>query len=164
MVGWAALLHDLGKGITPAHVLPAHIGHEHAGVPLVEAVCTRFKVPAEHAALARLACRFHLDVHRGAELRPETLLALFEAIDGFRKPERLPRLLAVCAADKRGRLGSAQADYPQARYLGEAFAAARAVTAQPFVAQGLGGEAIGQAMQRARLDAIAQLREVHRKS
>ena len=164
VVGWAALLHDLGKGITPAHVLPAHIGHEHAGIPLVEAVCERFKVPADHAAVARIACRYHLDVHRGAELNANTLLALFEGVDAFRRPERLRALLTVCEADKRGRLGHAERDYPQAHYVGECFEAARAVSAKAFVEQGLGGEAIGAAIQRARVDAIARLREVHRKS
>ena len=163
-VGWAALLHDLGKGITPPAVLPAHIGHEHAGVPLVEAVCARLKVPVEHATLARIACRYHLDVHRGAELNPATLLALFEGIDAFRKPDRLRVLLAVCEADKRGRLGHADRDYPQARYLRECFEAACAVRAQDFVAQGLSGVAIGAAMHSARRHAIAHLREVHRKS
>jgi tRNA nucleotidyltransferase (CCA-adding enzyme) len=164
VVGWAALLHDLGKGITPAHVLPAHIGHEHAGMPLVEQVCARFKVPVEHAAAARHACRYHLDVHRGAELNPHTVLGLFEGIDAFRRPDRLRVLLLACEADKRGRLGREEDDYPQARYLRECFEAACGVTAQAFVEQGLKGEAIGVAMQRARGEAIAHLREVHRKS
>ncbi len=164
VVGWAALLHDLGKGITPAAVLPAHIGHEHAGLPLVDAVCARLKVPTEHVAAARHVCRHHLDVHRGAELNPRTVLALFEGIDAFRRPERLRVLLLACEADKRGRLGRHEDDYPQARYLRECFEAACAVTAQGFIAQGLKGEAIGAAIQRARGEAIAHLREVHRKS
>jgi tRNA nucleotidyltransferase (CCA-adding enzyme) len=164
VVGFAALLHDLGKGLTPADQLPKHIGHEHAGLPLVDAVCARLKVPAEHAAAARHACRHHLDVHRAAELKPRTVLSLFEAIDAFRRPERLRVLLLACEADQRGRRGREEADYPQARYLRACFDVARAVTAGPFVAQGLAGEAIGAAIQQARIEAIAHLREVHAKS
>lgn len=164
VVGFAALLHDLGKGLTPTDQWPRHIGHEHAGLPLVEAVCTRLKVPAEHAACARHACRHHLDVHRAAELKPRTVLALLEGIDAFRRPERLRVLLLACEADQRGRLGREDADYPQGRFLHACHEAARAVTAQPFVARGLSGEAIGAAIQQARVEAIAHLREVHFKS
>ena len=39
-VGFAVLLHDLGKGITAQQELPSHKGHEAAGVPLVDAVYT----------------------------------------------------------------------------------------------------------------------------
>ena len=35
-VRFAVLMHDLGKGVTPAEVLPSHHGHEDAGVALVE--------------------------------------------------------------------------------------------------------------------------------
>jgi tRNA nucleotidyltransferase (CCA-adding enzyme) len=105
VVGFAALLHDLGKGLTPADQLPKHIGHEHAGLPLVDAVCARLKVPTDHAASARHACRHHLEVHRAAELKPRTVLSLFEALDAFRRPERLRVLLLACEADQRGRLG-----------------------------------------------------------
>ena len=164
VVGLAALLHDLGKGLTPADQWPKHIGHEHAGLPLVDAVCARLKVPTEHAACARHACRHHLEAHRAAELKPRTVLSLFEAIDAFRRPERLRVLLLACEADQRGRLGREEADYPQARYLRACFEAARAVTAAPYVAQGLQGEAIGAAIQQARIEAIAHLREVHFKS
>ncbi|MFN7550533.1 MAG: multifunctional CCA addition/repair protein [Pseudomonadota bacterium] len=163
-VGLAALLHDLGKGITPAEQWPRHIGHEHAGLPLVEAVCTRLKLPAEHAASARHACRHHLQVHRAAELKPGTVLSLFEAIDAFRRPDRLRVLLLACEADQRGRLGREESDYPQARYLRACFETARAVTATPFVARGLAGKAVGAAIQQARTAAIAHLREVHFKS
>jgi tRNA nucleotidyltransferase (CCA-adding enzyme) len=161
VVGLAALLHDLGKGLTPAEVLPRHIGHEHAGLPLVAAVCERLKVPGEHAAAARHACRYHLDVHRALQLEPKTVLALIEGIDGFRRPERLRTLLLACEADHRGRLGLDEREYPQAPYLAAAHAAAAAVDARQLVAEGLQGPAIGEAMRRARIAAIAQVRAQH---
>ena len=158
LVGWCALVHDLGKALTPEDELPRHVMHEHRGVAPVRAVSARLKVPAEHAALAELVCRFHLDAHRALELRPSTVLDLFDQLDAFRRPERLAKFLLACEADKRGRLGLGDAAYPQAGYLRSAYAAARAIDAAPFVAQGLTGAAIGAAMRAARTAAIAEVK------
>ena len=157
LVGWCALVHDLGKGITPRERLPRHDGHETAGLPLVQAVSERLKVPAEFAAMGAHACRYHLDVHRALELRAGTIVSLFDALDAWRKPARVEVLLAACEADKRGRLGLTEAPYPQAAYLRDCHAAARAVTAAPFVAQGLVGDAIGAAMHQARIAAVSSV-------
>ena len=157
LVGWCALTHDLGKALTPKDELPRHIRHEHNGVAPVRALCARLKVPAEHAALAEAVCRFHLDAHRALELRPTTVLDLLERLDSFRRPERLTRFLIVCEADKRGRLGLSEASYPQADFLRAAHAAASAIKAADFVAQGLTGTAIGAAMRESRVRAIAAL-------
>jgi tRNA nucleotidyltransferase (CCA-adding enzyme) len=159
LVGWCALTHDLGKALTPKDELPRHLRHEHNGVAPVRALSARLKVPAEHAALAELVCRFHLDAHRALELRPTTVLELLERLDSFRRPERLQRFVIACEADKRGRLGFADAAYPQAEFLRAAHASARAIGAAQFVEQGLSGTAIGDAMRDARVRAIAALRE-----
>ncbi len=164
LIGWCALTHDLGKALTPSDLLPRHIGHEHAGVAPLRALSARLRVPAEHLALAEHVCRFHLDIHRAFELRAETLLGILERIDAFRRPERVDRLLIACEADQRGRLGSAESAYPQAPYVRAAHAAAAAVNANAFVADGLKGEAIGEAVRKARVDAIAHLRAQHRDS
>src|SRR6185312_15481531 len=96
LVGFCALTHDLGKALTPADKLPRHIGHEHAGVAPLRALATRLRVPVEHAALAEHVCRFHLDIHRAFELKPETLLSVLERIDAFRRPDRLAPFLLAC--------------------------------------------------------------------
>ncbi|MFT4198911.1 MAG: multifunctional CCA addition/repair protein [Pseudoxanthomonas sp.] len=157
LVGFAALTHDLGKALTPADVLPRHIGHEHAGVKPVRALCERLKVPQEYRELALLACREHLNVHRLFELRAATVLELFERADAFRKPARIAQLALMCEADKRGRGGAAESDYPQGRELQRLFAAAQAVNARDLAA-GLQGPAVGQALRKARTAAIAAAR------
>ncbi len=158
VVGFCALVHDLGKALTPADELPRHVGHEHRGVAPLRALATRLKVPTEHAALAELVCREHLNAHRAFELKPATVLKLLAALDALRRPARLDAFLRACEADKRGRLGHEHDDYPQAAYLREARAAAAAIHAAPFVEQGLAGPAIGQAMQTAQINAIAALK------
>ncbi|MEW9571992.1 multifunctional CCA addition/repair protein [Rhodanobacter sp. Si-c] len=158
LVGFCALTHDLGKALTPADELPRHLMHEQRGVTPLRALAARLKVPAEHAALAELVCREHLNAHRALELKPATVLKLLGALDALRRPERLETFLAACTADKRGRLGHGHDDYPQADYLRRARTAAAAVAAAPFVAQGLQGPAIGEAMERARTRAIAEMK------
>ena len=159
LVGFCALGHDLGKALTPADELPRHVMHEQRGVAPLRVLAARLKVPAEHAALAELVCREHLNAHRALELKPATVLKLLVALDALRRPERLETFLAACLADKRGRLGHGHDDYPEADYLRRARAAAAAVTAAPFLAQGLQGPAVGAAMERARVHAITEMKQ-----
>ena len=95
------------------------------------------------------------------ELKPTTLLRLLGALDALRRPARLDSFLAACMADKRGRLGHEDDDYPQADYLRAVCAAAASVDATGFVAAGLTGPAIGQAMEAARIAAIASFKAGH---
>lgn len=157
LAGFCALTHDLGKALTPKDELPRHIAHEHRGLAPLQKLCERLKVPAEHAQLAALTCRHHLDAHRALELKPSTVLALLEAFDAFRRPQRLEPFLVACEADKRGRLHHEHDAYPQADFLRAARDTAAAVTAQPFVEQGLHGPAIGEAVREARIAAIKAL-------
>ena len=157
-VVFAALLHDVGKGLTPRERWPSHPGHENTGLPLIDAVCDRLRVPAEHRELARLAARFHTHVHRAAELRSATLLELFETADAFRRPERFALLLEACECDARGRLGLENRDYPQRARVERALAAATAAQLPEAERSRLSGPQIGAALRRARLAAIEALR------
>ncbi|WP_197412222.1 multifunctional CCA addition/repair protein [Rheinheimera sp. EpRS3] len=153
-IRFAALVHDLGKGVTKPELWPAHHGHEHTGLPLIKQLCERLRVPNDCRDLALLVCEYHQLVHRARELKSSTVLKLFEAIDLWRKPERLDAILLCCTADLRGRTGFEQADYPQASYLQALATAARSTNARDLVAQGLTGEAIKQGLQKARLNSI----------
>jgi tRNA nucleotidyltransferase (CCA-adding enzyme) len=158
MIGFAGLVHDLGKACTPAEKLPAHPQHESAGVAPVRAVCERLKVPAEYRELAIAVCREHLNVHRLDELKDATVLKLIERCDGIRRPERIARIGLVCEADKRGRLGLADAAYPPRAELDRLHRAALAVQARELDLTGLEGPAIAEQVRRARVAAIAAAR------
>ncbi len=157
-VRFAALVHDLGKARTPSLKWPSHHGHEELGVPLIEALCARLKVPNECRELAILTSRYHGNVHRAAELRPQTVLELFEKTDAFRRPERFNDLLLACEADARGRAGLEDRPYPQADYLRRARDAAAAVALSAGDREGLDGAAIGKAIRARRTAAIAALK------
>ncbi|WP_310449981.1 multifunctional CCA addition/repair protein [Sulfuritalea sp.] len=126
---FAALTHDLGKGLTPAEILPRHYGHEAKSVVLLEAICERLRVPVECREVARLAARFHGDMHRVAELRPETRLTVLERCDALRRPERFELILLACEADYRGRLGWEERDYAPAAAWRAGLGAVRGVDA-----------------------------------
>jgi len=158
LIGFCAMTHDLGKALTPAQEWPRHIMHEERGVAPLRAMAERLRVPAEHAELAVLCCRLHLLAHRAFELRPETLLGVIEKLDALRKPQRLEQFITVCEADKRGRLGLSESDYPQGDLLRSAYQLAIGIKASPFVEQGLQGPAIADAMRKARITAIAELK------
>ncbi len=158
LIGFAALLHDLGKALTDPLQWPKHIAHENLGIQAVEAVCERWKVPTDYRQLAVHACREHLNIHRLQELRPETVHDLIARIDAFRRPERIRQLALVCEADKRGRLGLQETDYPNGRLLQRYFDAVMAVKADSLDAS-LKGPAIGEALRKARIAAIAEIKQ-----
>lgn len=158
VIGFAALTHDLGKALTPAEELPKHVMHEQRGLAPLRALCERLKVPAAHRELALMACREHLNVHRLAELRDDTVHDLLTRCDAFRKPERIAQLALVCEADKRGRGGAADDDYPQGRELVRLHAGALAVRGADVAQEGLEGPALGEALRKARIAAIRQAR------
>ncbi len=155
----ACLMHDLGKGSTPADVLPRHIGHEGRSVKLLQKVCERLRVPTDCKELAEVVAREHGNIHRSAELGPEALMRLLERCDAIRQPERFERVLQACECDARGRLGFEAVAYPQAERLLKAQHAALSVETAPIAqaaaAQGLKGAQIGEQIFKARVKAVA---------
>ncbi len=158
LVGFAALTHDLGKALTPADQLPRHVMHEQRGLKPLAALCERLKIPADHRQLAEAVCREHLNVHRIDELRDATVLELIQRCDGFRRPERIAQMALACECDKRGRLGFEDSDYPQRATLQRLHAAALAINARDLAAAGLSGPAVGEAVKKARIEAIGAAR------
>ncbi len=131
---FAALTHDLGKGRTPADILPRHHGHEAKSLSMVEAVCERYRVPTDCRDVGRLVARYHGDMHRVADLRAETTLTVLERCDALRRPERFELILLACEADYRGRLGWGERDYVQAGAWRAALIAVRSVDAGAIAA------------------------------
>ena len=158
-VRFACLCHDLGKGTTPADVLPRHIGHEQRSARLLVGVCERWRVPRESRELADVVAREHGNIHRSGSLGAEALQRLLERCDAFRRPARFAEALLACECDARGRLGFSEAAYPQReRLLGALDLAQQVATrdiAEAAQADGLSGPAIATKIQQARTRAIA---------
>ena len=158
-VRFACLGHDLGKGTTPAELLPRHIAHEQRSVELVRRVCERWKVPVDCRELAEVVAREHGNVHRSGELNASALMRLIERCDALRRPARFAEMLLACECDARGRLGLEARPYPQRERLQRALERALGVDtsaiAADALARGWSGPAIGAAIHAARTHAIA---------
>jgi len=160
-VRFACLTHDLGKGTTPAEILPRHTGHEERSARLLRQVCDRLRIPTECRELADVVAREHGNIHRCAEFGAAALVRLLERCDAFRKPQRFDQVLLACECDARGRLGLEETPYPQRARLLAALAAAQAVATHEIAAQAqqaqIEGPKIGEMIHKARVQAVAQL-------
>jgi tRNA nucleotidyltransferase (CCA-adding enzyme) len=157
-VRFAALTHDLGKGLTPPEFWPRHRGHEKAGLSALDSLCDRLKVPNAYRKLAEKVMRYHGHCHKALQLRPGTVVDLLQRLDAFRQSDALEPFLLACEADAKGRTGFENRPYPQADWLRAAREAAMSVPVEPLLAKGFRGESLGRELRRARIGAVKELR------
>jgi len=157
-VRFACLVHDLGKGTTPADVLPRHHGHEQRSAKLLRDVCDRWRVPVDIRELADVVAREHGNIHRSGDLNAAAVVRLLERCDAFRKPARFDEVLQACECDARGRLGLEDRPYAPRQRLLAALSAAQSVATEPIARAaldaGASGPKIGEAIARARVAAV----------
>jgi tRNA nucleotidyltransferase (CCA-adding enzyme) len=153
-VRFAALMHDLGKGTTPADAWPRHIGHEERSVGLVKGLCQRLRVPNDCRDLAVIVARFHGKMHRVFEMRADTLLRLLHDTDALRQSQRFEHFLLACECDSRGRTGYEEKPYPQADYMRNALRTVQSVDAGAIAQRCHSPEQIRDAVYQARLQAL----------
>jgi len=155
----AALLHDLGKAVTPAQHWPSHHGHEQKGLPVLARLCDRLRIPKTFRALAEDVMAYHTHCHRARELRPETLVDFLHHIGAFREPNHLQAFLLACEADARGRTGFENRDYGQADYIRGAMRALQQLDNRDILESDLKGQAIGAAIRQQRIDCIKRYKQ-----
>ena len=153
-VRFAALVHDLGKAVSPKANLPHHYGHELKGVALVEKMCARLRVPNNFKNLALHVTQYHTHCHKVQELRAATLVDLLQTLGAFKPDNHLHDFVLACEADACGRLGFEQADYPQAEIFLRAAQVAAEADTTAALNQGLQGAKIGEAIRRLRINAV----------
>jgi tRNA nucleotidyltransferase (CCA-adding enzyme) len=156
-VRFAALVHDLGKGVSPKEHWPSHHGHESQGLPILETMCTRLRVPNSFKALAMQVMQYHTHCHRAFELRASTLTDMLTALGAYKPSNKLAEFLLACEADAKGRTGFEQTPYPQAKLLSDAARAAASVDTSAILNSELKGAQIGEAIRRLRIKAVSEL-------
>jgi tRNA nucleotidyltransferase (CCA-adding enzyme) len=156
-VRFAALVHDLGKALSPKDNLPHHYGHETKGLSVLEALCNRLRVPNAFKSLALHVMQYHTHCHKVRELKPSTLVDLLSTLGAFKQPNQLPEFALACEADAKGRTGLENNPYPQAAYLLKAAQIAMSVDTAVATGGRLQGVQIGAAIRRLRIQAIADI-------
>jgi tRNA nucleotidyltransferase (CCA-adding enzyme) len=157
---FAVLCHDFGKF---ACMLKRGnlLGHEEAGVELINGFCDRLKVPSDWRDLTVKVCRYHTHCHKAFDLKPNKVMKLFENLDCIRKPDILESFVKCCEADARGRAGLENRDYPHTEYLLDCQARVLAVNtkqiAEDMLARGKEGKAIGEEIRKERIKAIGRV-------
>ncbi|WP_426766376.1 multifunctional CCA addition/repair protein [Erwinia aphidicola] len=155
-IRFATLFHDVGKGLTPPEKWPSHHGHGPAGVPLVAALCERLRVPNIVRDLALLVTEFHDLVHTVQNQSAATLIALFDRVDAWRKPQRVEQIAITSEADARGRTGFESNPYPQGDYLRTAWRVAQSVSTKEVVEAGFKGSEVREELTRRRVAALEE--------
>lgn len=101
LVRFGILLHDIGKIVTPAEILPSHHNHEQNGLEIIRTICRRLKIPNHYRDFALTACHYHMKFCKIPEMRIGTLVDFCE--DLIRSGEKdFENYIAVCRADMHG--------------------------------------------------------------
>lgn len=153
-VRYAALVHDLGKGLTPPEKWPSHQGHEKLGLDAINQLSDRLKAPNECRELGLMVSEFHTHVHHAFELKASTILSMLNRCDVWRRPQRFADFLLSCKADARGRTTFENSLYANADYIWQAYQVASTVDIQAIVAKGYQGKAIKEQLDQQRISAI----------
>ena len=153
-IRFAALMHDLGKGTTPANILPRHIGHEIRSIDLLKGVAKRLKVPNDCKELAQIVAKFHGKLHAVSQMKPRTLLEFLIDLDAIRQPERFNDFLKACECDSRGRAGLESCALPELDLMLKLLKAATSIDAGAIAKTQSDPDKIKQAVFEARLLAV----------
>ena len=164
---FAALTHDLGKGLTPTDILPAHHAHEARSEKLVAALCARWRVPRDATELAMHVAAEHGNLGKLKDMRPATVHDVLMRCDALRRPERFVQMLDACEADKSSRRAvglpeSAGEPFTARADAMNALAAMQSVDAGAIAVQLTAAckpERIGDEVRLARIEAIRRSRE-----
>jgi len=149
---FAALVHDLGKALSPMQTWPSHYGHEERGVAVIESLCSRLRISNDYRTLATLVARFHLNIHRLFELRANTIVKILEQADAFRRPHLFHTLLTVCQADAEG--CGRSVNYRQSSLWSYVLAQCAKINAKILIEQGYEGKAIKEALHQHRVACV----------
>ena len=154
-VRFAALVHDLGKALSPPEQWPHHYNHEQKGVPVLERLCARLRIPNTYKLLAKQVMNHHSRCHRAFDLRASTLVDTLAHLGAFKTDNRLNDILLACEADYKGRTGLENTAYPQADFIKGAAKAATGVDTSSVLQNELRGPQIGEAIRHLRIKAVA---------
>jgi len=100
-IRFSALVHDLGKGITPKEMLPHHYGHDKNGVKLVQNLGNRLKLPQSFIKCGKVSAKEHMLGGLFEKLKPSKKVDFIERVS--KSMLGLEGLQIVVDSDRMGR-------------------------------------------------------------
>ncbi|QJC29978.1 multifunctional CCA addition/repair protein [Enterobacteriaceae endosymbiont of Plateumaris sericea] len=150
-VRFAALCHDLGKGITPKKLWPRHYGHGIAGIPLIQGLCKRLKIPNNIRDLAIISAKVHDIIHDIYNQKAENILNIYNIIDAWRKPYRVKQIALISESDARGRATLDSVCYKQGKYFIDIYKHIFKINNKDIIKNGIKGLDIANIINKRRL-------------
>ncbi|EMQ4857328.1 multifunctional CCA addition/repair protein [Morganella morganii] len=132
------------------------------GTSAIQQLSERLRVPNPARDLALLATCHYRTVHDIGQLTADDIIALFDSLDAWRKPERITQLAVLCEADYLSRIVPEATDYPQGHILAEAFILAQNVAVKPVIEAGFKGADIKAELTRRRAEAVREWQQKSR--
>ncbi|UFH68083.1 multifunctional CCA addition/repair protein [Morganella morganii] len=132
------------------------------GRSAIQQLSERLRVPNPARDLALLATCHYRTVHDIGQLTADDIIALFDSLDAWRKPERITQLAVLCEADYLSRIAPEATDYPQGHILAEAFILAQNVAVKPVIEAGFKGADIKAELTRRRAEAVGEWQQKSR--
>lgn len=130
-------------------------------VTAIKNINKRFKVPCDCADLALLLGQYLLICQHSLDCSATQLLNVMRRVDIFRRPQRFALLLTIVKllAVVNKKAFNIKGDYLSIRFLEQVATSLQHIKVQTYLAQGLSGRQLGEALDKARLQAIEQLIE-----
>ncbi|MBR6504544.1 MAG: HD domain-containing protein [Clostridia bacterium] len=100
-IRFSALVHDLGKGITPKEILPHHYGHDKNGVKLVQNLGNRLKLPQKFIKCGKVSAKEHMLGGLFQKLKPSKKVDFLDRVS--KSMLGLEGLQIVVNSDRMGR-------------------------------------------------------------
>lgn len=79
-IRFAALVHDLGKGVTPKEMYPHHYGHDEKGVALVQSLGQRIGAPSKWISYGKVSAKEHMKGGIFAKMTPAKKVKFIERV------------------------------------------------------------------------------------
>ena len=156
---FAVLCHDLGKGNTPADLLPNHHGHEQRGVVLAEKMSKRLKLPKKYRQIAMKTAELHTHIQRFDELKPQTILKIFKAFGVDKNLFMFTQFIESSISDNLGRKGFENSEYPQAQSALKLAYQFQKFDSKAFIENAMTGEEIANVLHQEQILFIKKLRD-----
>ncbi len=114
----------------------------------------KLPLPTRFLGLAKMVSQYYQIALNVRTLSAQDCLQLLDSLDAFRQANRFEQFLKVITILEQIYC----IDIASSQFLEQAFLQCKAIIAQPFIAQGLQGKAVGKAIRLARIACIEQLK------